>query len=285
MARTTYGAISKLARRRLEKAINERALLLGEKASKVIAEDFAKTAKGILEKYSDTNAKDSASKSAIQSVSNSITVKKKEGGYKVSNSRQKTGYTVEVPFGSRNKLAMYLEYGTGLEGDGDEHPEAESLGWRYATKDKTKKTIDSPLTRVGSRTIDWYPTLNINGVEKKGFVFKYKGQYLDKEDILFRNKRVEKVPAVKIKMIEEYPSHSKYGKPFIVPAHPRRVRYKEKVEVESKQEYAISSGIKPARYIYTSKMKIKNALDSLAKERNIPADQFIQKLQDELRRK
>ena len=274
MARTLYGAIAKKFRRDLDKVINEKILRLGEDVSDAVAYNFVRVAQSKLERYGSQNAKDANSYSKIQQISDSIELVDETKRTLTSGNRYKktkTGTTVRIPI-DKDKLVLFLEYGTGLEGKNDPHEEANRFGWGYAINDNTVKVTN---TKYRSFVTNWYPSIEANGFYRRGFVFKYKNQYLDKNDNIFKNKYSEiKDIVIKEKFISvpQTIMHSKLGKEYTRRAYSylRKLRPDQyitsqiEIEHESKNEYVVSSGLKPARFIYDTKTQIRQILRKYA---------------------
>ena len=275
MGRSIIGAIAKKVRNDLDKVINEKILRLGEEISDAVAYNFVRVAQSKLERYGAENAKDANSYSKIQQISDSIeladdTKRKLTSGNKYN--KIATGTTVRIPT-DRDKLVWFLEFGTGLEGAKNEIKEqSKPFGWEYAVNDnKTKTTV----TDYRTFNTNWYPTINAGGVDKKGFVFKYKNQYLDKNDYIFKNTytKVEDI-VIKEKLISvpQTIMHSKLGKEYTRRAYSylRKLRPDQyitshiEIEREGKNEYVVSSGLKPARFIYDTKTQIRQILRKYA---------------------
>lgn len=274
MARTLYGAIAKKFRRDLDKVINEKILRLGEDVSDAVAYNFVRVAQSKLERYGSQNAEDANSYSKIQQISDSIELVDETKRTLTSGNRYKktkTGTTVRIPI-DKDKLVLFLEYGTGLEGKNDPHEEANRFGWGYAINDNTVKVTN---TKYRSFVTNWYPSIEGNGFYKRGFVFKYKNQYLDKNDYIFKNKYSEiKDIVIKEKFISvpQTIMHSKLGKEYTRRAYSylRKLRPDQyitsriEIEREGKNEYVVSSGLKPARFIYDTKTQIRQILRKYA---------------------
>ena len=274
MARTLYGAIAKKFRRDLDKVINEKILRLGEDVSDAVAYNFVRVAQSKLERYGSQNAKDANSYSKIQQISDSIELVDETKRTLTSGNRYKKtkiGTTVRIPI-DKDKLVLFLEYGTGLEGKNDPHEESNRFGWGYAINDNTVKVTN---TKYRSFVTNWYPSIEGNGFYKRGFVFKYKNQYLDKNDYIFKNKYSEiKDIVIKEKFISvpQTIMHSKLGKEYTRRAYSylRKLRPDQyitsqiEIEREGKNEYVVSSGLKPARFIYDTKTQIRQILKKYA---------------------
>ena len=243
-------------RRDLEQVINEKALTLGEEVSKQTAYAFQRMARERLLKYSDATGESSH---LVQQVADNIkviegtsrqltTTHSDSSKNKNTKSGRYAGSVVNVKI-DKQGLAMFLEYGTGLEGKSHPHPEAEKFGWKYAINDGTMKEIKFEVNGVSRvRKVKWYTNIG----KKKGFVFTKKmDSYTTNKDIEFHN----------------------YSQPYVVvnPKKPKKdgtmrqpyLRINPYADaVESDKTYVISSGIKPVRYIYNTKQRIRNILQN-----------------------
>lgn len=122
-------------------------------------------------------------------------------------------------------LYMFLEYGTGLVGKEKPHPEASKIGWGYMTR---------PEHYISAHT-----TIDRSGGLKTGFVFKNdKTNYLDKEDTyIIRQSGIKKYQLKKTGEIKVYGPYRYFV-----------------------DNYILSSGLKPVRYIYDTKMAMKRLI-------------------------
>lgn len=148
-------------------------------------------------------------------------------------------YSVRIPMDSEG-LVMFLEYGTGLQGTFEPHPEAGDIGWNYA--------------------VNGIKYINYGG--KRGFIFKEKdsgngkrgmrlSQYLDENDIAGLYER------------REYVSDTQWVKGYTrkdgtVVKRYVRTRPKEKTNLyyQFKPNRIFSQGLKPVRFIYDTKQQI-----------------------------
>ena len=256
-------------RRDLEQVVNEKALKISQELSTKTAFAFQKLARDNLKNFNESSEE---SQHLVDMVSRNIVVvdandrqittthtdstktgkNKKVGKF--------TGCAVKVKM-DKQGLAMFLEYGTGLEGDANKHPEAKRFNWEYAVNDNTERiTTDKSYKKDGPNTerrTAWYPTL----FGKKGFVFKKTSEsYFGKSDIKFKN-GLYGVNSQKYIFVPPTPMVSKLGKPFTRRQYTYFRRKKKEYEY-TKSDYIISSGIKPVMYIYNAKNDIRDILHS-----------------------
>lgn len=152
---------------------------------------------------------DSNSSNLVNTVANNIVkVKKKK-------------YTYVKIKPDYEGLYMFLEYGTGLVGKENPHPESSKISWEYAVNESNYTTI----------------------INKNGFIFKdRKDNYIDKDDyrLIKRYSGVKKYTSKKTGEIKVYGPY-KLNKPIITNS-------------------ILSSGLKPVRYIYETKRDMKRLI-------------------------
>ena len=233
----------KRARRAVEQDINEKMLRFGPEASEDIGNLMVEYCRNLLRTRANPAPQ---SKGIINKIAESIHLEDVKGRAVFSSTKNNKkilgGKILKVPI-DKDRLVMFLEYGTGLVSDDEKHPEAGSINWRYAVNDGKPKTIMRKLKRGNSFikypvNIDWY-TQKFN---RRGFVFKYKGnEYIDRNDVLFSNfyQRFRKQPK---------PYLSKTGK-LVQPKQSFYTLYNE----EAESTYVFSSGLKPIRFIYDTR--------------------------------
>lgn len=239
-------------RRNLEQNVNERALRRGYEMSYDVATDFVELAKNNLDKAQPAPE----SQNLIQQIRDSIVVESsrrtlsRRSGDNPDKPRVADGFTVRVPM-DKEGLVMFLEYGTGLSGLRNPHPESSDaktqgfkVGWQYAVNRNKFKTVTLRNNRNQSVRVTQPCYIVRDG--KRGFVFKYKkGVYIDREDVLFKNEYTTKYSWVKGytdkngRVVKPYVRYHKNAKTYI-----------------SKSTYVLSSGIKPVRFIYDAKKEV-----------------------------
>lgn len=257
-------------RRAIEQEINERALRLGEETSENIATSVIQYAKDLLKQRTNSSPK-------IMQIAESFRVEDATGengkGRAVFSStknkkKRLTGKVVKFPV-DKDKLIMFLEYGTGIKGKNNPHPEAGAFGWEYAINDrKTKETMkrygyinyENGEKVAKSRTIfrnqEWY----VDKFGERGFIFKYKGnEYLDKDDIIFKN------------MHDGETSDGSYYTKLVTPKSGKQKPYWRRNRVNSltatKSQYVFSQGIEPVRFIYdTRKNGVPEIIETIRNE-------------------
>lgn len=140
---------------KIEDYINNNLKNYSSKMTTLFAEAFVAGAKKRL--LDRATPRDDVSKAKVQSVAKSIHIGK---------SSDDMSKTVIVPKGDEG-LGMFLEYGTGLVGNSQKHPQSKSIGWEYAVN------RDNYTYRKASPDI----------AGKLGFTFYRGNNYLDKNDI------------------------------------------------------------------------------------------------------
>jgi hypothetical protein len=257
----------KRTRRAIEQEINERALRLGEEASDTISQLMVEYCRNLLIQRAEPAPQ---SMGTISMIAESIHTEKasgnEEGGRAVFNSTKNNkkrfgGRVMKVPM-DKNKLVMFLEYGTGLEGQSNPHPDASSFGWEYAINDGKVKEVnkkygyienDKLKARKIFRNQEWY----VDKFGRRGFIFRYRGkEYLDSKDIVFKNT-----------YNEDGPAEGSYALKYIQPKKGKQKPYWRRNRViegldATKKMYAFSSGLKPLRFIYDTR---KNGLPEIIK--------------------
>jgi hypothetical protein len=243
-------------RKDLFKTINTELLRIGEDKSKEYADKFVELAKANLDRATPSPE----SQPLVDEIKNNMRVvkdkRKIDGG-----ERATVGHNVLIPMDPQG-LTLFLEYGTGLIGKHNKHPQTDILkmysgglfmDWKYAINDNTKKVIKRRglFAKQKEMTIDWY----VEMFGGRGFVFrKNKNSYVDADDKEFHNKTSNR-----IRWIKEY----KRKDGTVVKAH-KRYNVKQK-NFESKGTYVFSEGIKPVRFIYDAKLAIINEIKSKLK--------------------
>ena len=224
----------KKARRQFEAIINEACLRRGEEVSKKVAEQFVEEARKNL--LSDSNPAPEST-GLIANIANSITYTKStrtlyRTGTTEGKPKKVSGYVVKIPM-DREGLVMFLEYGTGLNGLRNRHPEASKIGWAYAINRERYKTFGT----------------------KRGFIFRSTGRnYIDNDDYKFRHRYLSTTEYIK----GYVRTSKKTGKQTFVKGY-RRARKTPKM-VEGKKTWVLSSGITPVRFIYRAKNKVRQLI-------------------------
>lgn len=214
-------------RRQLDAVINERANRIKNEVSQKIVKTFEKRAKKRLDNFASGEGSKSAN--IIYSLKNNIIV----------DIYENTGEALVRVKMDKEGLMMFLEYGTGIAGSYNEHPEARKIGWLYVTNPKHYK-----------RPLNTIPSLKYNGY---GWFF-YKGNtYIgnsDYENITFKYSKSQQVSGYTIK-------HGKRAGTFVKP-YIRNVKSKPDRVID----YAVfTQGIKPLRYMYDTRIEMQKLLD------------------------
>lgn len=177
------------------------------------------------------------------------------------------GFKVVVPVDSHG-LMLYLEYGTGLKGARNSDGYAERHGWNYAVNKDDYRTVEdfNPYRKeFGIWSYRYDPI-----VSKLGFVFTPdKFSYITKSD----------VDPVKFISRKEYKHKNKtwrYTKSYVrkdgtkVRGYRSKIKNKRAGEVKvyeydytDRYRFVWSEGIKPIRFIYETKLRLKNLLKNL----------------------
>lgn len=164
----------------------------------------------------------------IQKVANNIIVSEDYDGHIVTVEDDQEG------------LAMFLEFGTGIAGYEEEHPEASEVGWDYAiNSDRYTYARSGP-----------------NGRPVRGFKFKDIGNYLDAHDVnpIYMHSVKDVRPAVYVSHTKAY--IDKNGR--YMPSHDRLI-HRKGGHYEYHQYYpqwVLSRGLKPIRYMYDAKSDV-----------------------------
>lgn len=235
-------------RRKLDAVVNERANRIANEISGEIVKVFVKRAKSRLEKASDDMVGESAG--IIKTLSDNITYET-QPYYQIGKTTKKPEMVnrsyVRVKRDSQN-LIMFLEYGTGLVGESNRHPEADKIGWNYATNRDNYKRLTRSNTGEG-----WFFTRKPSSI-------------ILKEDIPIHsylvNERIVKHQVITVKKGKmagkTYERHQPYNK-------------------KTKSSKSIfTQGIKPVRFIYKTKQELKNLF--LASKGATTVEEFYNKL-------
>ena len=205
----------------LKEKVNNELSKISNKLSEKMAKAFVKSARATLKKNS--NPKDSNSKAMVEQISSSIHYIKLDNGKSI----------VRIP---RSDLTMFLEYGTGIAGSYNEHPEAYEFGWKYVLHPEHYKR----------------PTNIIENLKYNGYGWFYKKKrrsYLDVSDStnIIQRKSVEQ------NVKGYFRKDGVYVKPYI-----RNKTVKSFVKMKNT---VFTQGIKPVRFIYTAKQNIINMIN------------------------
>lgn len=212
----------------IEKYINEKVVNFAGNLTNNLAEAVVAGArKRLLER---ATPKDEQSKAKIIQLANSIHIGK---------SKDKLSRTVIIPKGDEG-LGMFLEYGTGLVGESNPHPEATKLGWSYAINKQSYR----------------FAKASPESMSKLGFIFHKSNTYLDENDInpLYRRSYKHIKGKVYRVYVKEYTD--KLGR--------HRGGYWKTVERKEKdyeyhywyKQWVHSQGLKPLRYVYDTKRNL-----------------------------
>ncbi len=124
----------KQTRNRIEDYINERANHKANEITSKIVDLFVKRAKDRLDRFADDESVDGESASLVKALKGNISSEKSDYPKNYNVVRFKRD-----PYG----LMMYLEYGTGLVGEQNKHPDADYAGWSYAINRNRYKRLPS----------------------------------------------------------------------------------------------------------------------------------------------
>ena len=142
--------------------------------------------------------------------------------------KYKSGYKVVLSRQTDPEgLLMFLEFGTGLVGKNNQHSWAGNIGWQYAINEDKYKTRS-------------------NG--KEGWFWRPQGdntRYIDKDDMVENYKRTYN--AYKLK-----PEHPIFG---------RTTKFWETHRLTGNPRVVFSSGIKPLRFLYRTRLDIVKAIN------------------------
>lgn len=210
------------------KAVSENCDNIGE----LIAKTFVTRAKQRL--LRDNNG---TNQTLIKRASQGIFARRYNGKWRVVVSRQF----------DEEGILIFLEYGTGLVGKANKHPEAGKVGWDYAINEDDYKRRS-------------------NG--KTGWFFRPQGldRYIDKDDIAEIYKRSFKAEGNKPFSIEYYDRYGNGGGGL----------WKTNRIAGSTAKVVFSSGIKPVRYLYNTKLEIVRLINSC----NGDQEKLVQKLNE-----
>ena len=235
-------------RRELYAVVNERANRIANEVSAEVVKVFVNRAKDRLEKAKRDFTPESAS--MISSVKDNIyyesepyfTKSKTTGKFK-----EVTRSYVRVRNDPQN-LLMFLEYGTGLEGEVNPHPESTKIGWNYAiNKTKYKRLPSREKDMFGGE--GWFFTRKPNSV-------------LTRKDSTVHRYAVDEI------VVYEQTITTKNGLVYT-----RRQPYHKKRKGSFS---AFTSGIKPVRFIYNTKQELKNLFT--ASKGSLTVEEFREKL-------
>lgn len=142
--------------------------------------------------------------------------------------KYKSGYKIVLSSQTDPEgLLMFLEFGTGLVGKDNKHSWAGKIGWQYAINEENYRTRSN-----GKRGWFWRP----QGDNTK---------YIDKDDMVENYKRTYN--AYKLK-----PEHPIFG---------RTTKFWETHRLTGNSRVVFSSGIKPLRFLYRTRLDIVKAIN------------------------
>ena len=222
-----FEASLRKARRRVYQMIGERSRNFGEELSRRLCEVFAYRAQERLIKYS--TPKDSQSAMQVRELASTIVAKSSSTG---------KGYEVSIPVDEEG-LLLFLEYGTGLVGEANEHEEASAVGWRYA--------INRELyTKGGGWFFDRYPT---RGDETSI-------AYVDANDItpvISKTTRTSNSQWVS--------GYTRKDGVVVKRYHRKRANPKTTTYERERRGIVWSRGLVPVKFIYNTKQELREILD------------------------
>ena len=241
-------------RKELKEKINAKILEAGEEKTLNLANTFAYVSKNKLNSANPAPE----SKGLIEEIKNSITVEKIR--QKLNEDKKATvGYGIKIPI-DKEGLVMFLEYGTGILGENNKHPQTDVLNmdirglsfsvWKYAVNKNNYKTVKirNRYNKLEDKMVPCYITRN----GKLGFVFKkHEGKYIDANDEVFFNEPYK----TKYSWVKGYTDkNGRVVKPYI--------RYHKDIRTYNRiQQYVFSQGIKPVRFIYDAKQTVWDMID------------------------
>lgn len=187
-------------RQNIQRVLTKKAKQFGDDTTKRLCQYYIQTAQKLLRARSNPDTA-SSSDMVIEDICHSFHIVEGESGYYVSLTPSFLGIS--------NEMVLFLEYGTGVEGQENPHPEAGVRGWVYLTRQHPKA---HRYSRASGREF-WF------------FKETYSGtQYIDASE------------------------HIK-----------RRYQTKRYVSTAS-NDYRISSGIKPTRFLYDARLIVKDTI-------------------------
>lgn len=237
-------------RRQLEAVVNERANRIANQLTAEVVEVFANRAKKRLEQASTDFVPETAS--IINSLKENITVEKQD----LSTINKTTGKKKEKIYASvkvkrdPQNLLMFLEYGTGIEGSYNEHPEAGSVGWKYVIHPENYRHAEKLIPNLKYNQMGWFFTKRPMSVIKRD----------DHQNIVVTHKKFQEVRP-----------YIRNGKP--VKSYIRKIKAKPDRIISNS---VFTQGIKPVRFIYDTKQELKNLFK--ATKGSYSVEEFYSKL-------
>lgn len=246
-----------LFKKNFTEAVNKKIMEFGEEKSLELAQTFVELTKRNLD-----NAQPAPeSQHFIQKIKDSIKIKKTK---QYSEDKKKVGYTINIPVDS-DGLVMFLEYGTGLEGLRNPHPETSKslaqefkIGWDYAVNRNNTKTVYMRNSKNQQVAIQQPCYITRNG--KRGFVFRKTAKsYIDMADVQFKN-----TYETKYSWVSGYDRvvKKKNGEVKTIHIKPYTRYHKNPITYTSRTTYVLSSGIKPVRFIYNAKLELRGMINN-----------------------
>ena len=244
-----FDASLKKQNNQLTDYISKQSLNFGNKFATLYAEAFVAGARKRL--IDRATPRDAQSAELVRELASSIHIGKSSDGSRA----------VIVPVG-REGLGMFLEYGTGLIGEKNEHPSAKRIGWDYAeNKDSYMFCKASPDT-----------------MSKFGFIFRRTDNYLDGNDInpLYRVSYKHTKGKVYRKEISGYTD--RLGR--------KRESYYKTIERKEKEytyhywyrQWVLSQGLKPLRYMYDTRISLSGIVTRYRNKKDV--DGLIKRLKE-----
>lgn len=235
-------------RRQLYAVVNERANRVANEVSAEVVKVFVNNAKARLDKASSDFTPESSI--MISSIKDNIYYETEPYFFKNKTSGRYESVNrsfVRVRNDPQN-LLMFLEYGTGLVGESQPHPEANSISWDYAiNKPKYRKLPTRENDTFGG--LGWFFTRKPNSI-------------MSKNDEPIHRYAVDEI------VVYEQTITTKKGL-----VYKRRQPYHKK----RKGSFSgFSQGIKPIRFIYDTKQEIKNLFK--ASRGALTVDEFYKNL-------
>ena len=219
-------------RRQIEAIVSEKANRIANEMSSKIVDVFVNRAKARLDRFADDESMNGESASIVRGLKDNIYT---EGWSIPVGDKVKVYNIVRVKRDPQN-LLMFLEYGTGVAGFYDNHPEAGKNGWIYWTNPKHYKR---PIYAINDLRYDGYGWF----FNKKPFSFVGRN---DHENVVFKYRYKQDV--------EGYEKTLKSGKKVKVRPYTRKIRYAPDKVVDNA---VFTQGIKPVRFLYDTRQEIK----------------------------
>lgn len=211
----------------LNSAVASRADRICQDLSKKICDVFVDKAK---ENLNRATPKDGISNALVEQVKNNI--------YASRSASKESKWIISVDRDPED-LCMFLEYGTGLNGGFEPHPEASKIGWDYMVN------VDNPkIYKWYKNDLGWFFSAN-------------KSTYIDEHD---------EYPVVEYKTMgiaeDDVKPYFRKGKLVNLKGYHRVRPYYLNGKIK---ETVFSHGLYPVRYFYDAKIFVKDLLSKVGK--------------------